>query len=687
MPWVPLKFPPGEARNATPYDNPGRWWDVNLVRWVGGALAPVGGCTKITFSAMSSAVRKLHQWRDNAGLAWIFVGMENGCGVIRDSFVDVSPANFVQFSEVGGGYGGYGAGSFGTDPGPASATVTFTNGTPGTVNWTTHGLSANDPVVFTTGTDEALHTNVTAGTVYYVKTVGGADSFTISAAPAGTAINFSGSAPSGTITGHKTKNATVTISAANPGEVTWTAHGFVGNEPVIFGTSGSLPAAMTAGTIYFVKTIVSADKFTISATQGGTAIDGGAGSTATTKASWHEAYGTGRTAANPAYVNILQHWSCSNWGQDLMAVASWDGRLLHFAATTGTPAAMDVPSNAPTSNAGVVVTAERSCMLIGARGTAFSDGGSSRRVAWSDFEDYNGWTFNSATNQAGYFDLEATSPLVACARIKEGVLVLSQHEVFLIRYVGPPYYYGSEKLGNTTFAAPYCLATAGNMAIWLGTECFWAYDGNVVRVVDCPNFSDFKQDLDPTYGWAHATMHSNDQFPEFWLDYPKTTSTDGENNAYLVYGYAENWWAGGARSRSAACGGLATAKPIAAGTDKIIYQHEDGWTDAGTSRIEQVYAETAVLDIPGDNNIDITRALVAEDPHLGLSNYEVYFYARQTPGGTERTFGPYTPRADGYVDCRVTGRDIRMRIENAQDSYWSIGQIRLNIETGRSGDR
>jgi hypothetical protein len=49
---------------------------------------------------------------------------------------------------------------------------------------------------------------------------------------------------------------------------------FSANDPVIFGAApaGSMPSPLVVGTIYFVKTVLSADSFTVSATSGGTLI-------------------------------------------------------------------------------------------------------------------------------------------------------------------------------------------------------------------------------------------------------------------------------------------------------------------------------------------------------------------------------------------------------------------------------
>lgn len=66
--------------------------------------------------------------------------------------------------------------------------------------------------------------------------------------------------------------ATVTITIASPGVVTWTAHGLLPGAAVVFTTSGALPTGITASTTYYVLSVLSANTFTIAATPGGTVI-------------------------------------------------------------------------------------------------------------------------------------------------------------------------------------------------------------------------------------------------------------------------------------------------------------------------------------------------------------------------------------------------------------------------------
>lgn len=608
MVWTPIKTQPGVVRLATPYDIPNVWWDTNNVRWVAGAMCPIGGNSRISSSVMPSPVRKIFQWRDNGANTWTVVGMENGVRVEYGGYFDVTPSSFIGISGIGGG--GYGTGVYG-QPEVLSPT------------------SAIDD-------------------------------------------------PSGTTTAGS--NA-VTITNASPAVVTWNSHPLTIESVVKFTTTGSLPTGLTAGTAYWVVNPTT-NTFQVATTKGGTAINTSSAGSGTHTANWivgKDTYGR-QKSTNPPQFRKPDFWSFATFGQDLLAVCSSDGRLLHFAPTAGTPSAMDVPTNAPTSNKAVVVTAERSCMLLGAAGVA-------RRIAWSDFENYNGWTFNTATGQAGYIDIEATSPIVSGIRVKEGVLVLTQHEAFLVRYVGAPYFYGVEKLGSTTFAAPNAIAIGGNQVMWFGDECFWMYDGSAVRPVDCPFFNDLKQDYNPIYGNYRAHMHENGMFPEFWFDYPDQTQTDGECNHAVIYNYAEKWWSRTARNVTASCGAQTAKYPVGSKTDKYIYQFEDGWTDAGVTRVGSVWAETSHLPFSQNGGlVDINQAMVSTDPQYGSQNYQIKLLSRFTMDQDETTFGPYIPRTDGYTDTRASGRDYRLRIEATDDNYWSIGQVRVDVSSS-GGER
>jgi hypothetical protein len=66
--------------------------------------------------------------------------------------------------------------------------------------------------------------------------------------------------------------STVTITIAAPGVVTWAAHGLSVNDTIRFTTTGALPTGLAINTTYYVKTVLSANTFTVSTSAGGAAV-------------------------------------------------------------------------------------------------------------------------------------------------------------------------------------------------------------------------------------------------------------------------------------------------------------------------------------------------------------------------------------------------------------------------------
>lgn len=66
--------------------------------------------------------------------------------------------------------------------------------------------------------------------------------------------------------------ATVTMTIASPGVITWTAHPLVNGDTVILTTTGALPTGLTAGSKYYVVGATT-NTFNLALTRGGTAIN------------------------------------------------------------------------------------------------------------------------------------------------------------------------------------------------------------------------------------------------------------------------------------------------------------------------------------------------------------------------------------------------------------------------------
>lgn len=223
--------------------------------------------------------------------------------------------------------------------------VSISIATPGVVTKVAHGLVANDRVSFSIlpnhkpatlsvgtpavitmantfaagqpfklSTTGRLATGVTAGTTYYVLAAGlTAASFQFSATPGGAPIS--------------TTAPVVTISNASPGVVTLNAHGLTVGDPVMFATTGALPAGLTAGVVYFVKTVPNANTFTVSATPEGAAINTSSAGTGTHTLVQHGSHLLAETGTLPTGVTE---------GQDYHVLAAGlTADTFRFSATSG----------------------------------------------------------------------------------------------------------------------------------------------------------------------------------------------------------------------------------------------------------------------------------------------------------------------------------------------------------------
>lgn len=112
-------------------------------------------------------------------------------------------------------------------------------------------------------------------------------------------------------------SSTVTITIAAPGVITWTDHGLRVNDTIRFTTTGALPTGLAAGTTYYVKTVLSPNTFTVSASAGGAAITtSGTQSGVQTALVW---YGTAVVAVANTAVTLssvtVPGWSVGTGGQ------------------------------------------------------------------------------------------------------------------------------------------------------------------------------------------------------------------------------------------------------------------------------------------------------------------------------------------------------------------------------------
>jgi hypothetical protein len=388
-------------------------------------------------------------------------------------------------------------------------------------------------------------------------------------------------------------------------------------------------------------------------------------------------YGDGLygTARSTPVVMPLSVWHLDTWGEYLVGCMRGDGKLYEWTLNGASPAA--VISNAPTGCIGVMVTEQRHMLALGA-------GSNPRKVQWCHKENNTSWTAGPLT-EAGSFDLQTNGVIQRGLRVRGQNLILTDVDAHTVNWVGYPLVYGRTRVGTDCgIIGPAAAASVESFGVWMGQQGFWIYEGSGVRALPC-DVQDFVFSRINRASAAKTRAGHNGTFGEVWWFYPSGQSN--EPDSYVIWNYRENTWtiSGAASStimltRTSWIDSGAFPYPMAAGTDNHIYRQEDGLLADGTTRVGSVYLRSGAFDINDGEDILHIRKVLPDEKASGAVN--VTFYVRQTPNGTEYTKGPYTVRADGYTDCRFSGRQAAMKVTAVDDSDWRIGKFRLEGTAG-----
>lgn len=131
-----------------------------------------------------------------------------------------------------------------------------------------------DEQVIITLLAESIRELLTTATTYYVRANLGTVTLSIASPAVATLNNHGLSANDPVVFSIPPDRLISTVTIASPAVVTKTAHGFAAGDPVIFSTTGALPTGITAGTTYFViATGLTTDTFRFSTTVGGAAVN------------------------------------------------------------------------------------------------------------------------------------------------------------------------------------------------------------------------------------------------------------------------------------------------------------------------------------------------------------------------------------------------------------------------------
>ena len=376
-------------------------------------------------------------------------------------------------------------------------------------------------------------------------------------------------------------------------------------------------------------------------------------------------YGTGLYGvARPDTGNYSEAttWSLENWGENLLACSSSDGRIFEWTLDTGVlPAAV---ANAPVDNVGIMVTEDRFLFALGA-------GGNPRKIQWSDREDNTLWA-PLPENEAGDIELQTSGQIMLGVRTRGQSLILTDQDAHAATYQGPPFVYGFQRVGTACGVISRRAAAATPPGVfWMGTNGFHFFGGGIVEDVAC-------EVTDYVFGSLNGAQTSkifavaNEYADEIWFFYPSANSL--ENDRYVAFNYVEKTWMTGDMARTTGFDAGVFKNPIWMDAAAVAYRHEIGNTYGGGS----VYAETGPISLgAGDQVMCVTEMIPDERTQGGVT---ATFKTRFHPNDIEREYGPYSMA--NPTSIRFTGRQIRMRVDGNTLSDWRVGVMRIDAVPG-----
>ena len=277
--------------------------------------------------------------------------------------------------------------------------------------------------------------------------------------------------------------------------------------------------------------------------------------------------------------------------------------------------------------------------------------------------------------------------------------------VYSLQYLGPPYVWGAQLLGdNISIAGINTASVASGVVYWMGVDKFYRYDGRV-QTLSCDLrqyvFGDINIDQQDQF-----FSGTNEGFNEVWWFYCSADSTVIDK--YVIYNYLENVWYYGTMERTAWLDSGFNPYPLAATYEDNLVYHESGVDDntTGTPAAIDSYITSSEFDIGDGHNFgfvwrllpDITfRGSTAENPQvtmtlLPLQNSGSGYNSPLSVGGDSsasvvRSAVVPVEQYTGQVLIRVRGRQMSIKIEGNQVGLqWQLGAPRIDIKPdGRRG--
>ena len=447
------------------------------------------------------------------------------------------------------------------------------------------------------------------------------------------------------------QNTSFTVTIASPAVLTL-GYSLDNGTAVTLTTTGYLPTGLVPGTVYYVIN-ASGTTCNLSATYGGSAIN------------------TSGTQTGTQYVAAR--------GYPLASVGGSDGYAPLY------------------QNTFTVSDASRFILVFGTNdyGSTILD---PMLIRWSDQDSLITW-YPAITNQAGSVRLSHGSKIVTTVQSRQEIVVFTDSSVYSLQYLGPPYVWSSQLLGdNISIAGPNAAVIASGITYWMGVDKFYKYDGRV-QTLSCDLRQYVFESINKSQ-FDQVFCSTNEGFNEVWWFYCSGSSTTVDK--YVIYNYLENVWYYGTMGRTAWTDSGLNDYPIAATYSKNLVWHENGvndCTDSVTGVAIDSYILSSEFDIDDGHNFGFVWRMLpdlkfdgstATSPQVTMTLYPMQnsgsgYNSPLSVGGNAYATSTRTSTYPievytGQIYTRVRGRQMAFKIEGNQlGLQWQLGAPRIDI--------
>ena len=689
MPLQKVVFKPGVNRENTRYTNEGGWFESQNVRFRQGTPEKIGGWTQYTTFTFLGVCRLLWNWITVNNINYLAVGTNLKFYLtFGTQYYDITPIRSTV-----------------NLPNNPIATNSATNvGGNTTVTVTTtlaNGALLGDFVTIAGATAVA---GVTVSGEYQIVSIPTSTTFTISVTGTATGTTTTGGGASATAAFQVNTGAAYQIPYYGWGAGYW-SQGTWGNggtsatniqlwnaynfgENLLFGPRGgavyywkasggvSTPGVLLSsqgGSVTFTNASPTVVTFTIPLTEG-TAVQ-----FATTSS-----MPSGVTAGLTYYLYNVQGLTAN--------LLNSSGAIVNT-SSTGSGCSISNLVDVPLFQNYIIVSdASRFALVFGT-----NDYGSSTidpmLIRWSDQENPYEWT-PDATNQAGSIRLSHGSQIQSAIQTRQEIVVLTDQAVYSFQYVGAPYYWKTQLLGdNISVIGQNSVALASSVVYWMGKDKFYMYDGRV-QTLNCDLRKFVFQNINQTQN-QQVFASTSEAYNEVWWFYVSGTGT--EVNAYVVYNYLEKLWYYGSMKRTAWLDSGLLPNPVAATYTGYVLNQETGVDDVSTGTAVSIpaYISSSEFDIGDGHNFAFVWRILPDLTFSGSTDGTTPEATMTLSPMYNSGSGTNNPRSNGVqsinlsadpstftgeVYTRVRGRQLIIKMESDKvGTTWQLGAPRLDI--------